>query len=940
MNDNTSDNIPNYKDTIFLPQTDFPMRANLPKTEQKWLNKWQAIDLYRQQRHLYAHREKFILHDGPPYANGNIHIGHALNKILKDIISRSQGMLGRDANYVPGWDCHGLPIEWKVEEKYHKKKQDKDSVPIIEFRQECRAFADKWIDIQRDEFKRLGVIGDWDNPYKTMNFDSEAQILTELFKLLLNGSLYRGLKPVMWSPIEKTALAEAEIEYANYTSTTIYVAFPILGGQNQFKDARVVIWTTTPWTIPGNRAICYRPEIDYTLIEVKNHTPASLAQKGDRLIISHDLLKQCVETIEITEYDTVWHGKGVELENLTCAHPLRGKGYDFDVPLLPGDHVTTEQGTGLVHTAPSHGVEDFQVAHLQYGIEVPESVLENGTYAPSVPLFAGKHVYKAASDVCQSLIETKTLLHQGTLLHSYPHSWRSKKPLIYRATSQWFISLTQNSLREKALKAIAETKFFPKSARKRLHDMVSNRPDWCVSRQRAWGVPLSIFVHKSTGEPLRDANVNQRIIDAVKQEGADAWFNRPAADFLGPDYNEDDFEQISDILDVWFDSGVTHQFVLNHREDLQWPANLCLEGSDQHRGWFQSSLIESCATTGRAPYDAILTHGFTLDGEGRKMSKSQGNITAPKQIINEFGADILRLWVASTDYHEDQRISSSIIKTQTDVYRRIRNTLRFIIGALNGFTDGEHISVQEMPELDRWALHQLKSLDRRIRNNYTTYNLHDIYLDIHNFCNVDMSNFYLDIRKDALYCDTTSSIRRRACRTVLNTIFECLTLWIAPILCFTAEEAWAARYGNVETDSVHLKDFLQMPDQWLDDALDQKWKKIRKIRRVVTGALEGARKDKAIGSSLQAHVTVYTQQDIIDIFHDLDLAEICITSSSYLTTDTAPEGAYTTDDIQNVAAHIAISEGEKCARCWQVYADVGTYENAPGTCKRCAQALL
>lgn len=928
-----------YKDTVYLPTTDFPMRAGLPKVEPKWQEKWAKLDLYAKQRERAAGLEKFVLHDGPPYANGNIHIGHALNKILKDVISRSQYMLGKDAAYVPGWDCHGLPIEWKIEEKYRKKKKNKDDVPVLEFRQECRDFAAEWIDVQRDEFKRLGIIGDWDNPYQTMNYTSEARIVKEIGRFLMNGGLYKGLKPVMWSPVEKTALAEAEVEYQDHTSTTIFVGFEKVDGPAEFDGARFVIWTTTPWTIPGNRAIAYGPEIAYEGIEVSAVSEDSIVPVGSKLIVATDLMASFKETAGITDSTPFWSGTGDAFEGVVCQHPFAGQGYDFPVPLLGGAHVTTEQGTGLVHTAPSHGVEDFEVAHLEHGIEVPETVLGDGSYAPWVPLFAGIHVYKAAGPVCEALAASGALMQQGTLVHSYPHSWRSKKPLIYRATAQWFISMETNDLRQNALTAINNTAFYPEVGRNRLYSMVENRPDWCVSRQRAWGVPITVFVNKMTGEPLRDQAVVDRIVASVEAEGVDAWYSHDTAEFLGDQYNADEYEKVTDILDVWFDSGSTHAFVLEERPDLKWPADLYLEGSDQHRGWFHSSLLESCGTRGRAPYDGILTHGFTLDGEGRKMSKSLGNVIAPQKIIDQYGADILRLWVVSTEYREDQRISMDIIKAQADVYRKIRNTLRFLLGGLEGFSEEERLDTADMPELERWVLHRLSEMDKTVRDGMNGYDFHDVYVALHTFCTTDLSNFYLDIRKDALYCDAPDSIRRRACRTILDITFDALVRWLAPILCFTAEEAWASYYGDKEDDSIHLHTFRDIPADWHDPALAAKWAKIRRVRRGVTGALEVARKDKVIGASLQAAPTVTVSQELADALAGQNLAEISITSAAKLSVGAPASEAFVADDIPDVGVTVHLAEGRKCARCWQVLPEVGSNPDAPETCNRCAAVV-
>ncbi|MDP6842520.1 MAG: isoleucine--tRNA ligase, partial [Rhodospirillales bacterium] len=702
------------KSTVYLPRTDFPMKAGLAKREPELLERWARLDLYKRLREQSKGREKFILHDGPPYANGHLHIGHALNKILKDVVVRSQQMTGKDANYVPGWDCHGLPIEWKIEEKYRGNKQDKDQVPIVEFRNECREFASHWIDVQREEFKRLGVIGDWDKPYTTMTFAAEAQIVRELGTFIMNGGLYRGSKPVMWSVVEKTALAEAEVEYHEHTSNTIWVRFPVINASRPELDgASVVIWTTTPWTIPGNRAIAYSGSDSYVAVEVREVTDESQAKVGESLVVAAALLERFLNVTGISGYLVTAEFTGTDLAGTVCSHPFRGQGYNFEVPLLAGDFVEMETGTGFVHVAPGHGADDWELG-VANGIAVPETVGDEGLFLDHVPLLAGTHVFKADPVVIEALAGAEKLLAKGKLRHSYPHSWRSKAPLIFRNTPQWFISMDAGELRAKALAAIEETEFYPESGRTRLRGMIETRPDWCVSRQRAWGVPITVFVDKKSGEPLRDENVLARIVEAVEAEGADVWFTSKPARFLGDGYDPDDYEQVTDILDVWFDSGATHSFVLEQRDDLEWPASMYLEGSDQHRGWFHSSLLESCGTRGRAPYEAVLTHGFVLDEKGDKMSKSGGNALSPQDVIAQNGADILRLWVVGTDYTEEPRFGPEIIKQQTDSYRRLRNTLRFLLGNLANFDAAEKLPEAEMPELERWVLHRLHELGTMI----------------------------------------------------------------------------------------------------------------------------------------------------------------------------------------------------------------------------------
>jgi len=927
-----------YKSTLFLPQTDFPMRGQLPKLEPSILERWDQIDLFQRQREDSQGREKFILHDGPPYANGNIHIGHALNKILKDIINRSQQMLGKDANYVPGWDCHGLPIEWQIEEQYRKVGKNKDDIPIDEFRKECRAFADKWIIVQTEEFKRLGVIGDWKNPYTTMSYEAEAQIVAECLKFLMNGSLYRGSKPVMWSVVEKTALAEAEVEYHDHTSTTIHVRFPVIyTPSDQLSDASIIIWTTTPWTMPGNRAICYGTHLNYKLIRVGAVAEGSLARPGEKLVLAGSLLEEVCGEAGITSHTVLGDVYQDNLAQVLCSHPWRGKGYDFDVPLFPGDHVTDDTGTGFVHTAPGHGTEDFEVG-MVHGLEVPQTVNGDGLFFDHVPLFAGQHVFKADAKVIEELTTVDTLLCSGTLVHSYPHSWRSKAPLIFRNTPQWFVSMSTTDLREVALTGIDNVRWIPHSGRNRIHAMIAERPDWVLSRQRAWGVPITLFVDKRNGEPLRDEVVNKRIISVVKQAGADAWFNADPADLLGPQYDPDNYEKIDDILDVWFDSGSTHSYVLEQRPELQWPASLYLEGSDQHRGWFHSSLLEACGTRGQPPYDAVLTHGFTLDEQGRKMSKSLGNVTAPQKICDQFGADILRLWVVSSDYAVDQRIGNEIIKAQVDAYRRLRNTVRFLLGNLASFDESERLPLAEMPYLEQLVLHHLAELDELVRQSSADFDFHRLYVALGNFCTNDLSAFYLDIRKDALYCDDLTSNRRRAARTVLDQVFSCLTAWLAPILCFTAEEAWRSRFP--EEESVHLRQFPEIPSSWHNESLAARWAKVRTLRRVVTGALEVERREKRIGASLQGHPTVYAPAEYLAALEGLDTAEICITSSVTLKEGAVPDGAFMLEDISDIGVIVEMAEGGKCARCWQILSEVPMDESGvPGVCQRCATAV-
>jgi isoleucyl-tRNA synthetase len=949
-----------YKSTVFLPRTDFPMRAGLPQKEPELVKRWDALNLYARLRETAKDRETFVLHDGPPYANGTIHIGHALNKILKDVVSRTQQMAGKNAPYVPGWDCHGLPIEWKIEEKYRAAGQDKDAVPIIQFREECRAFARHWVSVQAAEFRRLGVEGDWQNPYTTMTVAAEARIAGEIHKFLLNGGLYKGAKPVLWSVVEKTALAEAEVEYHDVTSTMIWVKFPVIRASHPALDgSSVVIWTTTPWTMPGNRAIAFGETIGYDVYRVDSVADGSNAVVGETLVVATALAEAVAKAAGITGWTATATLTGAELTGTLCRHPLRDQGYEFDVPLLPGDHVTDDAGTGFVHTAPGHGEDDF-ILGRKFGIEVPQTVGPDGVYYDHVPLFAGLRVYKpdgkpgdAGPAVLKALAAAGGLLASGRLKHSYPHSWRSKAPLIFRTTPQWFIAMDRplpnldgtpgGTLRERALAAIDQTAFYPPQGRNRLRSMIESRPDWCISRQRAWGVPIALFVSKATGEPLRDPAICARIQSIFAEEGSDAWYTRPAQDFLGPDYRLDDVEQVFDIVDVWFESGCTHAFVLEDRPDtLKWPADLYLEGSDQHRGWFHSSLLESCGTRGRAPYDGVLTHGFTMDEQGRKMSKSLGNGVEPQDVLKQYGADILRLWVVNTEFTEDQRIGPEILKAQADLYRRLRNTLRYLLGALADWTEAERLPAAEMPELERWMLHRMAEMDATIRESVAGYDFHRLATDLHQFCAVDLSAFYFDVRKDSLYCDRPDSTRRRATRTVMVELFNALTAWLAPILCFTAEEAWLEwlkQGGAAGPESVHLRTFPIIPTEWRDDGLAAKWQTVRDVRRVVTGALELKRADKTIGASLQAAPQVTLGADALAALTGVDMAEICIVSGISLIAGTVPDGAFSLSDVPGVAVVFAHAEGQKCDRCWQVLPEVGSHADHPTLCHRCADAV-
>ena len=964
-----------YKSTLFLPETDFPMRASLPQREPDFLKAWEAADIYSQLRKASAGRAKYVLHDGPPYANGHLHMGHAFNKILKDFVVRSRQMMGFDSNYVPGWDCHGLPIEWKVEEDYRAQGKSKREVPVPEFRAACRAYAEKWVAIQREEFKRYGVVGDWKNPYTTMAFEAEAAIVSEFLKFVDKGLVYRGSKPVMWSPVEQTALAEAEIEYHDHASTTIWVKFPVepaslahertIAGQ-YYKGASIVIWTTTPWTIPGNRAICYGPTISYGLYEVTAtekvvdpKTGAEItpwAKVGEKLIVADRLWESVAKAAKIADATRLGNALPAGGE---CSHPLKGHhgGYNFPVPLLPGDHVTDVDGTGFVHTAPGHGQEDYIAYVSAFGtqVEIPHTVDEFGAFTNEAPGFEGKRVLvlegkKAGEDgdankaVIDALIQHNALLARGRLKHSYPHSWRSKAPVIFRNTPQWFIALDKKkpdgrTLRDDALAAIDATTFTPASSKNRLRAMIEGRPDWLVSRQRAWGVPIAVFVHRKTGEILNDPEVNRRIVEAVRARGADAWFETPSQVFLGSAGSDNEFEKIEDILDVWFDSGSTHSFVLEGRKDLKWPADLYLEGSDQHRGWFHSSLLESCGTRGRAPYDGVLTHGFVLDEEGRKMSKSLGNVIDPADLMKEYGADILRIWVASSDYSDDLRIGKENMGSAVDAYRKIRNTIRYLLGALAGFSETENSPREKLPELERYMLHLVTTLDQEVREGYDAFDFKGVWRKVFDFVTLDLSAFYLDIRKDSLYCDHPTSDRRRATRTVIDVVFDHLTAWIAPILVFTTEEAWGHRHG-ADKGSVHLRLLPAPRPEWRSDALAARWEKLRDIRRVVTGALEVERREKRIGASLEAAPVLYLRDRAIAAeVAGADLAELFISSDVRIETGDGPADAFRLPEVDGVAVAVAESAHKKCQRCWRYVGDVGAGKDHPDACGRCADAV-
>jgi isoleucyl-tRNA synthetase len=923
------------KASIFLPKTSFQLRGNLATREPETLAFWQKIHLEEKRRAARLGADLFLLHDGPPYANGHIHIGHAINKLFKDTINRMRFMQGLDVHYIPGWDCHGLPIEAKVEEAYRGEGISKGDVPPLEFRAACRVFAQKWIDVQKEEFQRLGIGGDWDALYTTMSPAEETGIVAAFLKIFETGDVYRGVKPVLWSVVEETALAEAEVEYKDVTSQAIDVAFKITHSPHpDLVGAQAVIWTTTPWTLPANRAIAYSPELSYTLMEAEE-------RPGTLFLVADACVEALCQRAGFQTYRRVRSFEGALLEGTIASHPLQGRGYDFPVPLLPGAHVTGDAGTGLVHTAPSHGPEDFQVG-LNHGLEIPEWVLGNGLFADAVPLFAGVHVYKAAPPIIAALKDSQALLSQASLTHSYPHSWRSKTPLIYRATPQWFIAMDGHTrLKETALRAIGEVTWMPEGSRNRIAQMVANRPDWCLSRQRMWGVPLPLFLHRQTGEVLRDARVNARILDLMKAQGADVWWSHSTEDFLSPFHAPDDFEKATDILDVWFDSGVTHQFVLKER-GLPVPADLYFEGSDQHRGWFQSSLLTSCLLNGKAPYKAVFTHGFVVDEAGRKMSKSQGNVVSPQEITASKGSDILRLWGLSSDFEGDVRVGPGLLKHVEDVYRRLRNTFRFLLGALADFTQDSGVPLAEMPELERALRHHLLGLQQRTYEAFEAYRFQAALQDIHTFCATELSAFYLDIRKDVLYCDGPQSLERRATQTVLKDLLWTLVHLLAPLLPFTCEEVWQfmrselkEAYGDLPP-SVHLSRFPTPELSWAHSALAEHHALLRRIRQVVTGALEQARAGKHIGSSLEAHAQIHLGPPSPETLDPGILKLLCLTSSLSITLESPPPEAFCLPEVPGVWVTITKAEGGKCGRCWMIVPEVT--EPSP-ICHRCTRAL-
>ncbi|QCE33764.1 isoleucine--tRNA ligase [Acetobacteraceae bacterium] len=955
-----------YRGTVFLPKTAFPMRGNLPTREPEMLRKWEEARLDQQIKEAGQKKKTvFTLHDGPPYANGRIHIGHALNKVMKDVINRAQRMSDKEVRYLPGWDCHGLPIEWKVEEENRKNKKNDVKEDVLAFRAQCREYAKHWVGVQQEDFKRMGVQAEWQNRYVTMDYRYESGIAQEIGEFLLSGRLYRGLKPVMWSPVERTALAEAEIEYHDIKSRTLFVAFPIAqdstGGK--LKDASAIMWTTTPWTVPLNRALAYNPELEYVVIEAQKVGEESLVPVKGRFLLAKELLESFAQKAKITQWQELSSFLGKELSGTTVFHPMAekilGKSlpeneifYGKERPLLGGDFVTAEAGTGVVHMAPAHGEDDFRLCTAN-GIEVTEDVLDNGLYADHVSGLSGVHVFKAAEPVCEYLKEARAynlgkapagLIAEETILHSYPHSWRSKKPIIFRATPQWFIAMgehekpeggTAGSLKEKALNALEEVTFLPAASRRRLTSMLAGRPDWCISRQRTWGVPIAIFVEKKSGKLLRDAEVMKRIVDVFAQEGADAWYQPDMAKrFLGEKYDPENYDPVFDVVDVWFESGCMPGLVLQDEKGqkqpgINFPADLILEGSDQHRGWFQSTLLECLQSWDIAPAKTILTQGFVMDGKGRKMSKSLGNVISPIEVADEMGADILRFWVVNADSSEDLRISKEILKQQAEMYRRIRNSLRWILGGLDGFEAKEIVSFEKLPSLERYILHRLRQIHQKILKAVEeTHDWRDVFNEIYNFCNLDLSAFYFDIRKDVLYCDGQDSHVRQSVRTLLDILHKALTTWLAPALVFTAEEAWSVRFEN----SVHLQNFYVPEKQgekylWDDESTEANWDKIREIRSLVTTELENLRSAGEIRSSLEASVILKLPPEDQALLSQEDWQDICIVSKLEI------------ESADHASATAQKSEGEKCSRCWKVLETVGQNEKYKDICPRCADVV-
>ncbi|MDR1365331.1 MAG: isoleucine--tRNA ligase [Holosporales bacterium] len=918
------------KDTVFLPKTSFPMRGDLPKKDPIMVDAWKESDIFGKLRQISKNRKKFILHFGPPYANGPIHSGHALIGILKDAINKSYQMLGYDAPLVIGWDCHGLPIEWKIEESFLQQGKKRDDVPVAEFMAKCREFAENWMEIQKEGFRKLGIIADFDNPYCTMYKETEAQIYEQFLEIVKKGFVYRGQKPVMWSVVEKTALAEAEVEYHDKVSDAIYVRYPVHHSKNKhLEGAYAVIWTTTPWTIPGSMAIAYSPNITYSLVDID----------GARYVVAEGLVSKIADEIGANDLSVVRNFAGDELAETICEHPLKDLGFEREIPMLPGRHVTTDMGTGLVHTAPAHGVDDFEIG-TKFGLLIRDTVNGDGTLADFVPRFAGEYVFKVGTRVIDELKESGNLLHASQITHSYPHSWRSKAPLIFRTTTQWFISI--DKVRSALVEEIDNTKWFPEQYVNRIRSMVSQRPDWCISRQRLWGVPIAIFIRKDTGEILLDESVFKRTIETFRTRGIESWRTLPDSHFLGEKYNANDYEKVLDTLEVWFDSACSHHYVLKDRDYLSWPADLYFEGSDQHRGWFQSSLVESVCTTGKAPYRHVATNGFVLDKDGRKMSKSVGNVISPDDVTSKFGADILRLWCLNSDYSQDMRLGDEILNRQRDVYRRFRNTLRYILGVISEYDPADYVAYDSMPELEKFICARLYDLDAIMKRSILSYDLQTFCLELHSFCANELSAFYFDIRKDSVYCDHKNNKTRAACLTVMDWTFRCVVHWLAPILSFTAEEAWQTYHLNDRKTSIHLQTFPEIPTEWKNDAIKKRWYAIQNVRKTITEAIEIERSAGIVGSSLEAAVYLYSNDnENISLLKSVDWKEAAIVSDAVVVNAQAPSGARI-GSASGIGVTVKRADGIKCERCWKIMKEVsskGTRFGSASLCDRCSDVV-
>ncbi len=923
-----------YSKTINLPNTNFSMKANLSEKENEWLEFWSKNKIYEKLKEKNKNSKEYILHDGPPYANGDLHLGHALNKILKDIICRYKFQNSLNVNFIPGWDCHGLPIEWKVEEKFRNSGKKKSEVSLHEFRQECREFAGNWVEIQKNQFNRFGIQTDWKKIYLTMNRQAELTIVSELLKFLESEQLYLGFKPVMWSVVEQTALAEAEIEYHEKKSKAIYVKFPVTNSQ---ENLSIIIWTTTPWTIPCNKAIAFSKKLDYKIIEIEEDLNSLSLKSGEKLILAENLIQNFLSTHSIKKFSIHNSIKDEILENLICEHPLKSIGYEFEVRLFDSWHVNDETGTGFVHIAPNHGIEDFEVGTKNNLDNLP-TVDDKGIYTSNVPFFEGVHVFKADDKVVKQLEKVNKLISCIDYTHSYPHSWRSKAPLIFRATSQWFISLEQKGLRNKALNEIELVKWIPEISKNRIKSMVKDRPDWCVSRQRSWGVPITIFISKKNGKPLINEKVNKRILSVIKDEGIDSWFVKPNEYFLKDIKNHEEFEKVDSILDVWFDSGSSHVYVLKNN-GITNKADLYLEGSDQHRGWFQSSLLESCANYGESPFKKVLTHGFVIDEKGKKMSKSLGNIILPSDVIKKYGADILRIWVANSNFNEDIKISYQNLDRQAESYRKIRNTIRFILGNLDNLSPNKRTDHVKLLPLEKFIRHKLYTLNKQINIEYEEFNFSKVFQMILHFCSQELSALLFDIRKDALYCDGKDSLAVQSTKTVMADVFQCLIRWLAPIIPFTSEEAWQCWREDINKEenlSCHLLNKIELSDDWKNESLEKEWSKILEIKNAFTFAVEKKRNLKEIKSSLEARAFIYFKsKEYKKIVEAHDLSQILISADVTVTEDHDEHFLFNSEE-KVIGVKIIKQDGEKCPRCWKLFKKI---DQGSELCKRCESVI-